>query len=666
MSPRAAPDGTDYRSPASALRSPAVTSSRRALSVLLLALCLNANAGRRSALEPPDLVEKAERKGLNDRAAAIADLERYLAGTPDPEIAPWAAIWAGEEHRLAGNPAKARTWFERAAERYPTHPLKNAAVLGMALVDAGEAPSGNTAATLQLIDDEGVPATMNADRYRLLARLGQSEGSPPGRVREYARKAVTYAKNDPEVAARVQTSLADILSNGEAPAPPATAAAALSEVRASLARGDLEATKAQAAALIAQYADSAEAQTAEALLLRAQHGDPATANRVGVLLPLSGEYALPGKHMREAIELANVRDGSPLDLVFVDTAGDATRAVAALDELVTQKGCVAVMGPLLKPELTAVEQRAQRLEVPLITLSQYSDATVGDYVYSGFLTLDQQVDALLDYAMTTQGLTNFAVAYPENSYGEAARDAFVTEAQKRGASVTRVESYDPDANSFLELARRLGQKDYKAQAAELARLRAQAKARGIDPDKVTLPPNVDFQALFVPDNARRSSLVASSLAYEEFAIGTFKPKHEDVTIKLLGLNGWNSQDLVEAGGKYMRGSIFVDAFLESDPGAASFIQGFKSAENRDPMVLDAMAYDATRLVAQAVKAGGKDRAVIRDQLSQARIKGPITRGDHFSADREVERELYVLTLSAQGIVPASTEILLPGDPPPEP
>ena len=155
---------------------------------------------------------------------------------------------------------------------------------------------------------------------------------------------------------------------------------------------------------------------------RAAAGDPVVAGKVGVLLPLTGEYGQPGTHMKEAIQLANDRSGKGLQLVFVDTAGSPEKAVAALDDLVLKQGVVALLGPVLKPEVEAVAAAAVAYEVPLVALSQYVEPTkLGDTVFNGALTLDKQVAALLDYGGKNRGYSKYAVLFPKNSYGESAR-----------------------------------------------------------------------------------------------------------------------------------------------------------------------------------------------------------------------------------------------------
>lgn len=636
----------------------------RRLALLTLLLSLSTCAARRGELAPPDWVADAAQTGGDDRAKAISALETYLAGKPEPEIEPWALVWAGEQRRLAGDNARARAWYEQAAERYPTHPLKEAAVLGMALVDADTSLSGNTLATMQLIGDRAIPTTMNADRYRLLARVAADEGTAAPKVRDLARRSLDYAQSDPTVEARVRGSLADLLpADGEAHvAAPAADLAALNQLRATLQARDYGDATAQGRRFAETFPDSPLAGQAQGLTRRAEARDPTVANRVGVLLPLSGEYAAPGERIKAAISWANDREGGPLELVFADTRGDPTRAVAELDRLVLEKGCVAVIGPLLKPEVEAAAREAQILEVPLVALSQSADPTpAGDFVFNAQITLEQQVDAMASYAIQRRNLTTFAVLYPKNAYGENSRDLFTAAVTRLGGQVVRTEGYEPDARDFLDPARRLGNKDFKAQAGELARLRREAEAKGQDPSKVTLPPKVDFQAIFIPDSVQRTGLVVSALAYEEFPVGTFRPHRGDTPVALLGLNGWNSPDLPRAGGTYMRNSLFVDAFYGDDPAVASFVSAYETALGRKPMVLDAVAWDTTRLVAVATKKAGADRAAVRAHLVSATVDAPMAGATSFGEDRELEHELRVLTLTSSGIAPA-VEI----EPSPEP
>ncbi len=604
-------------------------------------------AARRPTLQVPALIETVQQTAATDRAGAIRMLEAELAAHPDPAIEPWLLLWAGEQRRLSGDTAAARRWFEQLADRYATHPLKEPAMLGMAVIDAGGSPAGNTLATLQLLGDSGVPDSLNADRYRLLARVAADEGSSQSRVRELVKKAVVYAESDETVKIRVHASLGDLLTDeqttnltgmdfSEVTDSPGAQEQLRHQIHAAMASDSFEEAIALATRFQELWPDSALDREMTYTIRRAEAGDVVKARKVGVLLPLSGQYAPAATRFKESIEMANRREGGVLQLTFADTGGSPEKTITELERLVIDEGCVAILGPLLKEGVMPAAEAAQALNVPMVALSQSQNPTsAGDYVFRGFLPLHQQVEALIEHAVTDRGFTRFAILYPDNEYGQSARDLFTEVAATRGATVVRRQSYDPDANVFLDAARQLG-----------------GKSRGSGGSgAASNPPTIDYDALFIPDNHQRVALVASALAYEEFPVGSFRPGRGVRGLPLLGLNAWNNPLLVESGGQYTQGAVFVDAFLPTsdDPNTASYVSSYKSEFGRSPGVIDAVTYDATRLLAQAVGASDGSRDSVRDSLKGIQLKDPVGAGSHFGADREVSRDLLILTVTRSGI-----------------
>ena len=256
---------------------------------------------RSPAATQPDIVRRSQVLAQSDRMASIRLLEGEIkSGRRDPSVEPWAMLWAGEQRRLAMNATEARHWFEQLAARYPSHPLKDPAILGMAMVDAEKALSGNTLATLQLMSEKNVPDTMNADRFAILARGGADEGTPPPKVRGLANKAIDFAASDADVLARIKVSLQDILREPSAPAtsdvvsevPAGTPEEiALTRARTALRSGDFEGAKEQASGAIETWPASSHRLELEYIVRRAAKGNPTFAGKVGVLLPETGDYA---------------------------------------------------------------------------------------------------------------------------------------------------------------------------------------------------------------------------------------------------------------------------------------------------------------------------------------------------------------------------------------
>ena len=632
---------------------------------LLLALLLSANAGllkgRDAPPEDPAIVLQARSVAATDRMEAIAILEDYLAQGADPELLPIVAVNAGEQRRLAGDPSTAREHFQRVMKSWPEHDAAKAAKLGLALVayDTDNA-SGNTEATLGLIADESAPPSMNADRYRHLALAAEAAGDD---VADLVENAYAYA-DDPSVAARVERSIGHLRPE-ETPPPDlsdvtsdAADVAALDKARRALQSGDFDTATEQADALQSTFPDSELLLEAEWVKKRAEAKDPYDALTIGVLLPLSGTYAPPGKQVKQALELAVDRAGGGVRLVFRDTAGDADTAVTAFEELVLDHGASAVIGPLVGDAAFPVARHAQAAEVPLVTLTQSAAITeTGSWVYRGMMTIEHQVDALLDEVMGERGMLQFAIMAPESDYGRLAKEEFLKQVVERGGTVSVVEMYDPAATDFRKNAAMLGRKDYEARRSELYRLRKDAEERGEDPSKVVLPPQMDYDAIFIPDAYSRVALVASALAYEEFPVGNFQPRRGVENIPLLGLSGWHNDELFTRGGLYVQNSVFVDAYTLLDARNHAFSADFRDAVGRSPGVIDAVAYDTARLVSVAARSMPEDRYALRSSLSGANVAAPVSGGGRFDADREVARELYILTITRDvGIT------LVPGSP----
>jgi len=282
-----------------------------------------------------------------------------------------------------------------------------------------------------------------------------------------------------------------------------------------------------------------------------------------------------------------------------------------------------------------------------VTLTSSEDAlSVGDHVFRAFPSVDQQVEALLAEVMDVRKMTRFAVMYPTNAYSEGAARVFTQAVGARGGTVVYTQTYDPEAKDFRAPAKVLGRKDYKARAAEFAQLKRIAERAGGDPDKVVLPPLIDYEAIFVPDTYQRAALVAAALAFEEFPVGKFRPRKEDRPLPLLGLNAWNNDDFPRRGGLYVQDSIFVDAYdAHADTGAANeFRTDWRALGKGDPSVIVAVGYDVGRLAAAAVAAGSGI-----DGLRSARLETPVAGTHGFLDNRQADRSWTLLTVTRDGV-----------------
>jgi branched-chain amino acid transport system substrate-binding protein len=635
--------------------------SRLAMAVGLFAVVQSSWA------KPAPAVRDALEIGQSDRTAAIASLEGAAASAKGAARAE-LVLHAGEQSRLADDFERARAWFLDVLDDPKGRKYAEAARLGLALLDASRGdmskPSRNALLT---ISPKDALDTQNAERFAILA----VEAGTAGRTTErdlQASRALDFAQGDRALSADIRTRLDAVGARDDLPPPPQNtpvtadkppksndpkpprvpepepdpepvavdAATLLTAAREALAEGDRARAKELADKVLGASPDDDQRSGAEIVLRTADA--VATSRKVGVLLPTSGKYASVGSQLREAIEDGWSQVSSSHELLFVDSGATPASAVAALDDLVMKEGVVAVLGPLLTVESDAVAKHAEELAVPLASMSQaLEDAGSYDWVFQAWLTPEQQVDALLDHAMTRSGMASFAIFAPDNDFGRHAAELFRDGVAERSGEIKVEIFYEAKGNDMSGAARKLGRTGVEGK------------------------PLVDFDAIFLPDKGRRVPLAAAGLAYEEFPVGTFDPAGRG-SIPLLGLSSWNDASLVASGGTYTRNALFTDVYVPPPSGGGlewyptqawrDFTERLRDKTGRTPAPLEALASDAARVVALAAASNPTSRLAFRRALLDVSPTTSVTGIVGFDEEsHEVRRALRVLSVQRNGFVP---------------
>jgi ABC-type branched-subunit amino acid transport system substrate-binding protein len=358
---------------------------------------------------------------------------------------------------------------------------------------------------------------------------------------------------------------------------------------------------------------------------------------VGVLLPLSGRYANFGEMVRRGMDLAleihQAGGKKPDRFLYRDTGADPVMSEKAVIELVEGEQVLAIAGPLTGAAAQAAASQAQQLSVPLLTLSQKDGLPeAGDYVFRDSLTSRQQVVTLVRYAMDEQKLTAFAVLSPANRLGREMAELFASEVERRGGRIAARQSYPENITDFRRQIKLLRGEDPDAPDPE------PSGAGGTASPTKPLP----FEALFIPDYADRVGLIAPQLAF--FGIENHL---------LLGINGWNSPDLVRLAGRFVEGAVFVDGFFRDSPHplVQEFVDRYSEKYGEEPSILEAQGYDAASILLLLL-----DRAEIRTRedfrlaLSRVRNYPGVTGATSFTQQGDAEKKLFLLQVQDGNIV----------------
>ena len=356
---------------------------------------------------------------------------------------------------------------------------------------------------------------------------------------------------------------------------------------------------------------------------------------IGCVLPLTGRYASAGNKALEAIILAagifDKYKKSPFKLVIEDSKSEPDAAKAAVSKLAREK-VLCIIGPLGSAEALAAAGEAQRLKIPIITLTQKAKITnIGDNVFRNYMTYEMQIERLVTYAIHEMDLNGFAVLYPDDHYGREMERLFRDELLRQGVKTIKSKSYDRTQVDFGDV------------------IKAITNARGISTGKKEIEksqseqkPIVDFDALFIPDTPARLSMIIPQLAY-----------YNVKGVKLLGTSVWNSADLLKTAGGYIDGAVFTDGFCLNTfyPEANEFIDIFYMHYGREPDVLDALVYDAARMILKIVEESDVEtREHFKKSLLKLKNYRGVTGTTSFSGKRDAHKGLLILTVKDGQII----------------
>jgi ABC-type branched-subunit amino acid transport system substrate-binding protein len=617
----------------------------------------------------------------SDPAAAREAFERLKRTWPDGPLVADAEFALGEIALGEGGVEAALAHFHRVVAEHPGSTRTDAARVRIAQIEHARGNEQAARSVLGRVRTRRLPPGEQREAYRVLA---DTAPDPVARLRWLALLRTGAAEEDEidAIDAEIDGLLAGLdaagLERAAGQLGDGLPAARVQLARAELAleAGDLEVARAaleavEALALSPRYTPRF-ATAAERLRLREEGPTEvaqlpsfadmmrrpapdtvATSGSIGIALPLTGPFAHFGEQSLQGVLLAAGvfappdAYGANVRVVVRDSAGSPARAAAAVRELAELDFVSAIVGPLLSSECEAAAEVAESAGIPLLTLTAREEiARDRPHVFRLRTRPVEEAQLLVERAGAS-GATRFAILYRDDTYGRGLRGLFWDAVEERGGRVVGVASYDPQATDFAEPIRRLAgytllgpeekrliaereemlQQARRASAEKALELRqraAELATQGGSP----LPPIVDFDALFVPENYENVVLIAPQLAF-----------HGVTGARLLGSDGWYHEDLVRLGREHVEGALFTAHFYPWShvPYVRKFTARFEETFGRRPGVFAAQAYDATNLVLVQMARGRQRRESLRKGVLSTEaypgVSGVITIGPDGNAHK---------------------------------
>jgi branched-chain amino acid transport system substrate-binding protein len=544
--------------------------------------------------------EKAQVKLADQDVPPV--LGEYLSRRPQGEFADEAHLILARRAFADRDPETAIRHANEILNMNPPSKLRGQAILIKAKSEVETGSRRSALSTLARIDLTEIPKETRGELFELWGKTAELEGKNLEAVLALvkATKEASSAEQKSQLEKNIQTLISGRLSESElefvlkeypADWPSAEVLLRLAAIRATSGNKP-EAQKLYQTVIAQNPPNSIAARRAQEGIARLNSLTNAFSNRIGVLVPLSGEQESIGKIVVEGLRAAvkDLKGGSAIEFVVTDVGPNPDSARQAFERLVFEDKVMAVVGPLSGSQAETVARASAEWGVPNISLSARPGLTdLSPFLFQYALTPDRQVRALVAYVKEKLNAKRFAILFPRDSFGKEFATAYFDAVKEWDGVVTAAESYDPQQVDFKNQIENIVGKSFPQwRKKELeSQVQSLKEKLGRDPTKkeigkIELPPIVDFDVLMIPDTFKAVGQIVPALMYADI-----------LTPKILGPSTWNNARLLARAGQYLDGALFVDVFSpeRASRSTKEFVEKISEIKGSAPTAFMATAYD---------------------------------------------------------------------------
>jgi branched-chain amino acid transport system substrate-binding protein len=339
--------------------------------------------------------------------------------------------------------------------------------------------------------------------------------------------------------------------------------------------------------------------------------------RIGVFMSLTGDTANFGisstngiKMAADEVNAAGGINGKQIELLIQDDRSDASEAATIVTKFVTQDQVHAILGEVASSRSIAAAPIAQNAKIPMLTPSSTNPEVTkkGDYIFRSCFIDPVQGAAIAQFGAKTLGAKRAALMVDRKNDYSTGLEKVISEVFTRlGGQVVVTQSYQA------------GDQDFNAQITSI---------KGANPD-----------VIFVPGY------------YGDVGLFAKQARDKGITVPLLGGDGWDSPSLYQIGGSALNGCYFSNHYSpdDADPIVVKFVADYKSRYGTVPDALAATAYDAARILFDAIKrANSLDGAAIRQALADTKEYPGVTGKVTFNENRDAVKPIVMIKIQEGG------------------
>jgi branched-chain amino acid transport system substrate-binding protein len=351
--------------------------------------------------------------------------------------------------------------------------------------------------------------------------------------------------------------------------------------------------------------------------------------KIGVFMSMTGDTANFGisstngiKMAADEINKAGGINGKQVELDIQDDRSDPSEAATIVTKFVTQDNVNAILGEVASSRSIAAAPIAQNAKIPMLTPSSTNPEVTkkGDYIFRSCFIDPVQGAAIAQFAAKTLGKKRAGIMVDrKNDYSTGLEKVITATFTRMGGEMVVTQSYQA------------GDQDFNAQITSI---------KGANPD-----------VIFVPGY------------YGDVALFAKQARDKGVTVPLVGGDGWDAKQLYDIGGKALNGSYFTNHYspYDTDPAVVKFVGDYKALYGAIPDALAATAYDAARIMFDAIKrANSLDGKAIRDALAATKDFPGVTGRVTFNSDRDAVKPIVMIEIKDGGTYTVAERVQVEG------
>ncbi len=301
--------------------------------------------------------------------------------------------------------------------------------------------------------------------------------------------------------------------------------------------------------------------------------------KIGALLSLTGKTASYGQDARQAIDMAveevNQEKNFKIEIVVEDTQSDTTGSVTSAKKLIEIDGVNIIIGPIRSGSVLAVAPISEKNKIILfIPIASSVDIThAGDYVFRNRETSGFNGEKMAEF-LINKDIKKVATLTAQAANSKSYADAFEEEFKKGGGEIVSTIEYEPSSV------------DFKTDI---------IKSLDKNPEAFYLSATAGTDAGILVKQIRElgfEGLISGSTTFE-------------------------STEFLNGAGEASEGALFTSpAFNIEDTNIAGYRDKYKRLYGKESSAFAANAYDAVKILANAIEfcGGDEDTDCIKNYL----------------------------------------------------